>query len=215
MALEVIVGTMFSGKTSELITREERHALKFHKTQAFKHQIDTRYKGIASHDGKILDAVPVRSAHEIERCLTQETQAILIDEVHFFDSDIIDYSTLWAKDRTVIVAGILYDWRDDLMIFRDGKARVKDLVDLAKKVDLKKASCTYSIKDRKCGMPATKLQRFEPDGKLTPASVPVFQVGGRRYEQMDLVWLGGGQDLPGVRHLRRVERAASGSVDEN
>ena len=180
MVLEIIVGTMFSGKTTELVRRAQEHARSGRNVQCFKPKTDTRYEGLTSHNGARIEVECVATAEDIEQRIKPETQVVVIDEAHFYDSELIEYCTRWSQMRTVIVAGILHDWKDEPMIFHDGKATIQDLAAKADRVDVKEARCTYMNNGKECSMAATKLQRFLENGTLAPESIPLFQVGGSK-----------------------------------
>ena len=86
-SIEVICGSMFSGKTDELIRRLVRATIAKQKVQVFKPSIDIRYavEKIASHAGSQYDAIPVASAAEIPTKLDKDTTVVGIDEAQFFD----------------------------------------------------------------------------------------------------------------------------------
>ncbi|MBI4668332.1 MAG: thymidine kinase [Elusimicrobia bacterium] len=113
-SIEIIVGSMFSGKTHELIRRLRLCAIAKKKVQIFKSCLDDRYKhsSIVSHDGAELEGVPVRSSSQILEMLKSETQVVGIDEAQFFDPGIIDICELLAnKGIRVITAGLDLDYR--------------------------------------------------------------------------------------------------------
>ena len=84
-SVEVIVGSMFSGKTEEMIKRLRRAKIARHKVQVFKPIIDIRYKenNIASHSGHEFEAVPVKEARQIKELLEENTSVVAIDEAQF------------------------------------------------------------------------------------------------------------------------------------
>ncbi len=111
--IEVITGSMFSGKTEELIRRLRRAQIAQQKVEIFKPAIDNRYSEveIVSHDAKSIKSVPVSSAKEILEKLS-DAEVVGIDEAQFFDDDIIDVcNTLANKGIRVIVAGLDMDFR--------------------------------------------------------------------------------------------------------
>ncbi|MBI2070635.1 MAG: thymidine kinase [Elusimicrobia bacterium] len=113
-AVEVVTGSMFSGKTSELIRRLRLCVLARKKVQAFKSHLDDRYKNdqIVSHDGFEFEGIPARSSSQILERLTPDTQVVGIDEAQFFDIGLIDTCELMAeRGIRVVVAGLDTDYR--------------------------------------------------------------------------------------------------------
>lgn len=111
--IEVIVGSMFSGKSEELIRRLNRARIARQKVQVFKPEIDIRYsvQEIASHSGQKHDSKPVTSATEMLAEIRSETEVVGIDEGQFFDMDLIDVvNQLAVSGRRVIVAGLDQDF---------------------------------------------------------------------------------------------------------
>lgn len=84
--VEVICGSMFSGKTEELIRRLKRALIAKQKVQVFKPYIDKRYSvdAVTSHSDMKLDAIPIRDAEEILQLLDDNTRVVGIDETQFF-----------------------------------------------------------------------------------------------------------------------------------
>ncbi|MGE3167372.1 MAG: thymidine kinase [Pyrinomonadaceae bacterium] len=111
--IEVIVGSMFSGKSEELIRRLNRARIARQKVQVFKPTIDARYsvEEIASHSGQKHDSKPVASASEMLGEIRPDTQVVGIDEGQFFDMDLIEaVNTLASEGKRVIVAGLDQDY---------------------------------------------------------------------------------------------------------
>ena len=111
--IEVIVGSMFSGKSEELIRRLNRARIARQKVQVFKPNIDARYsiEEIASHSGHKHDSKPVTSAEELMSHILPETQVVGIDEGQFFDMALIDaVNKLAGEGRRVIIAGLDQDY---------------------------------------------------------------------------------------------------------
>lgn len=110
--IEVICGSMFSGKTEELIRRLKRSLLANQKVEIFKPQIDTRYhtKNVISHDENSIRSTPVPFANEIQ-LLAENSQVVGIDEAQFFDEDLIEVCTkLSNSGKRVIIAGLDMDF---------------------------------------------------------------------------------------------------------
>lgn len=111
--IEVIVGSMFSGKSEELIRRLNRARIARQKVQVFKPKIDARFsiEEIASHSGQKHDSKPVTSAAELMAEVEEDTQVIGIDEGQFFDMEIIEVvNHLAAEGKRVIIAGLDQDY---------------------------------------------------------------------------------------------------------
>src|SRR4051812_3916726 len=111
--IEVIVGSMFSGKSEELIRRLNRARIARQKVQVFKPKIDARYSDleIASHSGLKHLSYPVGSTDEMMSKVERDTQVIGIDEGQFFDMALIDaVNDLARSGKRVIIAGLDQDY---------------------------------------------------------------------------------------------------------
>ena len=111
--IEVIAGSMFSGKSEELIRRLTRARIARQKVQVFKPGIDVRYSDeeIASHSGQKHLSVPVATTAEMISQIADDTQVVGIDEAQFFDMAIIDaVNDLAERGKRVIVAGLDQDY---------------------------------------------------------------------------------------------------------
>jgi thymidine kinase len=165
--IEVICGSMFSGKSEELIRRVNRARIAKQKVQVFKPSIDDRYhhSAVVSHNGTQEDAWAVESAAAIIELVDPDTEVVAIDEVQFFDEQIIDVcNTLADRGIRVIVAGLDLDFRGKPF----GPTPV--LMAMAEYVDKLQAICV------KCGNPANRTQRLI-NGHPAYASDPVILVG--------------------------------------
>ena len=114
--LEVICGSMFSGKTEELLRRLRRAVIARQNVQLFKPAIDNRYgvTTVASHDGTKWEGSVVSDAAEILHLVRPDTHVIAIDEVQFFDDAIVDVcDALALQGKRVIVAGLDMDFRGE------------------------------------------------------------------------------------------------------
>lgn len=110
--IEVICGSMFSGKTEELIRRLKRVKIANLKVEIFKPAIDTRYDEvkIVSHDTNFIHSTPVESSQTI-LLLAQDVDVVGIDEAQFFDAEIGNVcEALALKGIRVIVAGLDMDY---------------------------------------------------------------------------------------------------------
>ncbi|MEA1898137.1 MAG: thymidine kinase [Bacteroidota bacterium] len=110
--IEVIAGSMFSGKTEELIRRLRRAKYANQKVEIFKPQIETRYseKEVISHDSRAIMSTPVESSANI-LLLVSDVEVVGIDEAQFFDKGLVEVCNKLANDGIrVIVAGLDMDY---------------------------------------------------------------------------------------------------------
>jgi thymidine kinase len=167
--VEVVCGSMFSGKTEELIRRVRRAQIARQKVQVFKPVIDDRYgvEKITSHNGLYVEAVPVESAEAILDLVEPETTVVAIDEVQFFDWQIARVcSELAERGVRVIAAGLDMDFRGEPF----GPMPV--MMAEAEMVDKLQAICMS------CGGSASRTQRLI-DGKPASYNDPVILVGAK------------------------------------
>ncbi len=111
--IEVIVGSMFSGKSEELIRRLRRAQIARQKVQVFKPKLDDRYsiEQIASHSGMTHVSNPVMTAKELMAQIKDETEVVGIDEGQFFDAEIVGAANELANGgKRVIIAGLDQDY---------------------------------------------------------------------------------------------------------
>lgn len=111
--IEVIVGSMFSGKSEELIRRLNRARIARQKVQVFKPIIDARYsvKEIASHSGHKHHSKPVSTVAEMLAEIEIDTQVVGIDEGQFFDMSLVEaVNELASSGKRVIIAGLDQDY---------------------------------------------------------------------------------------------------------
>lgn len=166
-SIEVITGSMFSGKTDELIRRLRRAKIAKQGVLVVKPNLDTRYSidKVASHAGSEFEATPIRSPSEIEALLTDEITVLAVDEAQFFDDTICSIvQELADKGRRVIVAGLDTDFRGEPF------GPMPELMALAERVDKLHAICMV------CGGNASRTQRMI-DGKPARYDEPVVVVG--------------------------------------
>lgn len=112
-SLEVICGSMFSGKTEELIRRINRVKIARQKIMIFKPTIDSRYskQDIVSHSHNSSEAIPVQTARVIANMVEDDTNVVAIDEAQFFDEGILEVvQELIQKGKRVICAGLDMDY---------------------------------------------------------------------------------------------------------
>lgn len=167
--IEIIVGSMFSGKSEELIRRLKRVRIARQKMQVFKPAIDDRYSfaDVVSHDGDKLEAVAVQSAAEILRRVEDDTEVVAVDEVQFFDPEIITVCQRLANQgRRVILAGLDQDFRGEPF------GAVPTLMALAEEVTKLRAICM------RCGGPASRTQRLV-NGRPAYYEDPIIMVGAQ------------------------------------
>jgi len=167
-SIEVITGSMFSGKTDELIRRLRRARIAKQKIRVFKPVIDNRYavEKVTSHAGNEFDAIPVANANAISMLVEPDTTVVAVDEAQFFDWHIADVcQSLASRGVRVIAAGLDMDFRGEPF------GPMPLLMAQAEKVDKLQAICVV------CGMPASRTQRLI-DGRPANYNDPVVQVGG-------------------------------------
>ncbi|MBI4730781.1 MAG: thymidine kinase [Chloroflexi bacterium] len=166
-SVEVICGSMFSGKTDELIRRLRRAVIARQKVQVFKPAIDIRYavEKVTSHAGTDFAAIPVEKAADIPSRMDRDVTVVAIDEAQFFDEGIIQVvEQLAAENIRVIVAGLDTDFRGEPF----GPMPV--LMARAESVEKLQAICMV------CGEPACRTQRLV-NGKPARYDDPVVIVG--------------------------------------
>ncbi len=166
-SIEVICGSMFSGKTDELIRRLVRATIAKQKVQVFKPAIDVRYavEKVTSHAGSDFDAIPVEKAAEIIGKLDEDTTVVGIDEAQFMDADVVRVAQELAElGKRVLVAGLDMDFRGEPF----GPMPV--LMSKAERVDKLHAICMV------CGDEASRTQRLV-NGKPARYDDPVVIVG--------------------------------------
>lgn len=111
--IEVVCGSMFSGKTEELIRRLNRARIAKQKVEIFKPSIDIRYhhEDIVSHNSSSIRSTPIHSSHEI-LLLVGDCDVVGIDEAQFFDDGIVEIvNSLAFNGKRVIVAGLDMDFK--------------------------------------------------------------------------------------------------------
>lgn len=115
-SIEVICGSMFSGKTDELIRRLVRATIAKQTVQVFKPAIDVRYEAqkVASHAGSTFDAIPIQNSAEILERLERGATVVGIDEAQFLDAEIVPIARRLAERGVrVIIAGLDTDFRGE------------------------------------------------------------------------------------------------------
>lgn len=148
--VEVICGSMFSGKTEELIQRIKRAQFAKQKFQIFKPKIDNRYSAdhVMSHSALKQEAETIQDAEEILSRLEDNTRIVAIDEAQFFSNSVVEISQRLAnRGLRVIIAGLDLDYRG--LPF----GPMPMLMAIAEYVTKMSAICTV------CGNPASRTQR--------------------------------------------------------
>ena len=166
-SVEVICGSMFSGKTDELIRRLVRATIAKQKVQVFKPAIDVRYavEKVTSHAGANFDAIPVEQAADIRTKLDADTTVVAIDEAQFMDAEVVTIARdLADKGIRVLVAGLDQDFRGEPF------GPMPALMSHAERVDKLHAICMV------CGDEASRTQRLV-NGKPARYDDPVVIVG--------------------------------------
>jgi thymidine kinase len=166
-SIEVITGSMFSGKTDELIRRLRRARIARQAIQVFKPVIDNRYavEKVTSHAGSEFEATPVARAADIPPLVRPDTTVVAIDEAQFFEAEIGALcQRLAARGVRVIVAGLDQDFRGEPF------GPMPQLMALAEHVDKLHAICAV------CGDEAARTQRLI-NGQPAWFDEPVVVVG--------------------------------------
>jgi thymidine kinase len=165
--IEVICGSMFCGKTEELIRRVRRAAIAKQAVQVFKPNIDNRYsiQHVTSHNGQNIEAQPLQHSQEILKQLLPSTTVVAIDEVQFFDAEIVSVvDQLASRGIRVIVAGLDTDFRAEPFGF------MPQLMSIAEEVTKLHAICVV------CGEEACRTQRLV-NGRPARYDDPIILVG--------------------------------------
>jgi thymidine kinase len=153
--IEVIVGSMFSGKSEELIRRLRRAQIARQTVQIFKPKLDTRYDDgdIVSHSEMRIESMPVATSRELLERVADDTEVVGIDEGQFFDLELpMVCNTLADRGKRVIVAGLDQDYL--------GKPfePMPQLLAIAEYITKTLAICMV------CGNPANHTQRLIASG---------------------------------------------------
>ena len=170
--IEVIAGSMFSGKSEELIRRLRRAKIARLKVQVFKPEIDVRYSRdhIVSHSEMRHESRIARTAAEILAQVEPDTQVVGIDEGQFFDDELVGVvNTLAGRGLRVIVAGLDQDYT--------GKPfePMPQLLAIAEYITKTHAICV------RCGQPANYSQRIvEVEGRVVVGAGDAYEARCRR-----------------------------------
>jgi thymidine kinase len=167
--IEVICGSMFCGKTEELIRRARRAVIAKQPVQVFKPAIDNRYHGsaVTSHVGSNLDAISISQSTQLLENLKPETTVVAIDEVQFFDNGILGIvESLAERGLRVIMAGLDMDFRGEPF------GSMPRLLSIAEDVTKLHAICLV------CGEEACRTQRLV-NGQPAHYNDPIIMVGAQ------------------------------------
>ena len=154
--IEVVCGSMFSGKTEELIRRLRRAQIAKQKVRIFKPRIDTRYhpEQIVSHSDQRMESIPIAHAKEILDHVGDDVQVVGVDEAQFFGADLVPVCEALAnRGVRVIVAGLDQDFRGQPF------GPIPQLLAVAEFITKNLAICV------KCGNPANRSQRIRASGE--------------------------------------------------
>ena len=149
--IEVVCGPMFAGKTEELIRRVKRMDFAKKKYIIFKPVIDDRYSisEVVSHSQRKVQAINISNSKEMAAYITEDIEAVLIDEVQFFDEAVLEVCrTLANQGLRVICAGLDCDFRGNPFPI------VANLLAMAEQITKLTAICVC------CGNEATMTQRI-------------------------------------------------------
>lgn len=170
--IEVVCGSMFSGKTEELLRRIKRARLARQVVQLFKPRVDDCYDAVkvVSHEGANAEAHPVADAGELLTRVVPEAAVVGIDEVQFFDAPIVEAAERLAQRGVrVIVAGLDQDYRGQPF------GPIPALLAIAEYVTKLHAVCAQ------CGAHASRSQRLvASEGTLFVGGAAAYEARCRR-----------------------------------
>src|SRR5438876_666496 len=165
--IEVIAGSMFSGKSEELIRRLRRAKIARQKVQVFKPNIDSRFSDnqIVSHSEMRHESSNIRSAAEVRAKVEPDTEVVGIDEGQFFDNELVDVANeLAQRGVRVIIAGLDQDYTG-----RPWEP-MPQLLAIAEYITKTHAICM------KCGQPANYSQRtFESEERVAVGAAGMYE----------------------------------------
>ena len=153
--IEVICGSMFSGKTEELIRRLKRAKIASQRVEIFKPKLDTRYdeSKVVSHDANYILATPISKSSEL-LTLTEGVQVVGVDEAQFFDKGLTEVlQRLAVGGKRIIVAGLDMDFKGRPF------GPIPDLLAVSEYITKVHAICSH------CGNLATHSYRLTEDGE--------------------------------------------------
>ena len=166
---EIITGPMSCGKTEELLRRIRRCQIAQKRIKIISPELDTRdeKRRISSRNGLSLDAIKVKTAHEIFDVVDEADEVVAIDEIQFFDEEIVDVvNELVSQHKKVMACGLDLDFKAEPF------GSMPELLTIANKVDKLTAICM------KCGseygVRTQRLVNGVPAGKNSP----LIMIGG-------------------------------------
>ena len=170
--IEVIAGSMFSGKSEELIRRLRRARIARQKVQVFKPRIDVRYSAehIVSHSEMRHESTAVETAGDILLSVKTGTDVVGIDEGQFFDAELVEVAnTLAGRGLRVIIAGLDQDYTGRPF------EPMPQLLAIAEYITKTHAICV------RCGQPANYSQRIvEVEGRVVVGAADAYEARCRR-----------------------------------
>ena len=170
--IEVIAGSMFSGKSEELIRRLRRARIARQRVQVFKPEIDARYSRdhIVSHSEMRHESAAIRTAAEVRALVEHDTEVVGIDEGQFFDNDLVKVANELAdRGVRVIIAGLDQDYTGRPF------GPMPELLAVAEYITKTHAICV------RCGQPANYSQRtVEVAGQVVVGASDAYEARCRR-----------------------------------
>ncbi len=193
-SFELITGPMSCGKTEELLRRIRRCIIAKKKVKVISPDVDTRTKGdyIESRSGLWLDAIKVKHSMNILNVVKPDDEVIAIDELQFFDANIVKVITkLMNEGKKIIGTGLELDFKAEPF------GSMPELMCIATRVDKLQAVCM------KCGCEhATRTQRLI-DGKPADKNSPLIMIGGDETYEARCVKC---YELPDAQHDKMKSR---------
>jgi len=165
--ITVVCGSMYAGKSEELIRLARRALYAKKKVQVFKPAIDDRYHQsmVVTHMGVQHEAAPIRTVAELRTRVDADTEVVCVEEVQFFDGSIVDLAVEWADaGLQVVCAGLDQDFR------RQPFGPMPALMCVADEVVKLRAICMN------CGAPASHTYRMV-NGKPAHWDDPIVLIG--------------------------------------
>lgn len=171
--ITVVCGSMFAGKSEELIRLARRALYAKRKVQVFKPRIDDRYDQtmVVTHMGVRHEAVPVENVADLKSKLEKDVDSVMVEEAQFFDESLVELAVELAdKGKEVVLAGLDQDFR------RKPFGPMPALMAVADEVVKLRAICM------KCGEPASHTYR-QVDGRPAHEDDPIVLIGAtEKYE---------------------------------
>ncbi len=196
--IEVICGSMFSGKTEELIRRLRRAKIARQRVEIFKPAIESRYseESVVSHDENALLSTPVDTAAQI-LLMVGAADVVGMDEGQFFDQELVDVCQKLANEgKRVIVAGLDQDYLGQPF------EPIPQLMAVAEHVTKLHAVCMV------CGGPANHSQRLRPGtGRVMIGAGSLYEPRCRQCFDPDESASNGATEAPSEDGVSRHDRA--------